>query len=640
VRPSDFEALSIRAAALETARPRLYRVLVIACIWAGRLVLAAAVVAALVLGTLALLTPFTWAFAALAAVFAWQVARSIVIDAGRMRGIRIPRHHAIELHRMLEGVAARMGVAPVDDVYLTGELNAGVREIPLLGELGVSRTEAQVGLAMLQALTADELRAVLAHELAHLSGGHARFAARVACERERWLRLDARLREQRHPLTRVVAPLVGWYLPRLDALTQVLVRDHELEADRRSAEIVGARVAADAVMRVAILERLVSARHREPILARAVETPEPVGEPHAWLPAFLASLEEGDIEREMRAALGSVAQPESSHPALAERLDAMGAASRLPPRVETSAAAMLVDEAFQRRLERVFDEHWRRSVARDWRERHERAARTASLLHALHARASHGALPADDLARRAALVFDADGEEAARPLVGELRERHPDSAGALLLGGRLRLADGDDGGLDDVRRAMTLDPRLTLGACGLAAAFLEGAGRRDDAASWLRLGKERAHAEEMARGERERVPTQPEAFEACGLSQHAQLLVRERLGSIGGLRLCVLLKRRLEWLPEEPAWLLFAARSARPFESRSVLHDQALIAELSRERCLPRPTWVVVLAPCEAVLAESLARVPGALVVRSRRWPLLSPSRGSRTAAARDKLRA
>jgi Zn-dependent protease with chaperone function len=622
VRPSAFEALSIRAAALEDARPRLYRALVVAYIWAGRLVLVASVVLALVVGALALLTPFTWAFAVLAGLFAWQVAQSLDVRRTRMRGVRLPRHHAPALHHALEEVAGKLGVRPVDDVYLTGELNAAVSEVPLLGELGVDRTQAQVGLALLHALTPDEARAVFAHELAHLAGGHPRFAARVASERERWTRLDRRLKERRHPLARVVAPFVAAYVSRLDALTQVLVRDHELEADRRSADVAGARVAADTLVRVAVMERVLAERHWAPILARSAESEEPVGEPHASLPAFLASLSQEDLEPEMRAALGTVAQPEDSHPDLVARLAAVGADARAPAPVIESAAQILLEPALQRRLAEVFDDHWRKSVARQWHERHARASRTASLLHALHARAAHGGLADDDLARRAALVFESEGAEAARPLVSVLRERHPAHGHGLLLAGRLQLEDGDAGGLAQLERALALDPRTTLGACGHAAEFLSRLGRREEAAEWLRRGRERAHAEDMAQQERERVPTSPQAYAGCGLAPHEEQILRERLGAVPTLRLSVLLRRRLEWLPEQPAWLLAAVRASWPFESAPEVSSQALVQALSRETCLPRPTWVVVLTAKERAFAEALALVPGALVVRERRWPL------------------
>src|SRR5436190_1858633 len=60
----------------------------------------------------------------------------------------------------------------VDRVLLTADFNASVQQVPRLGLFGWSRRYLLIGLPLLEVLSREELRVVLAHEFAHLSAEH------------------------------------------------------------------------------------------------------------------------------------------------------------------------------------------------------------------------------------------------------------------------------------------------------------------------------------------------------------------------------------------------------------------------------------------------------------------------------------
>src|SRR6185295_13903206 len=88
-----------------------------------------------------------------------------------------------------------------------------------------------VGVAALTTLSLAELRAVIAHELAHFSSAHDAFAAWVYRTRRSWVALRASL-DQRRATPVYIYWIIRWYVPFLNAASAEVARRHEFAADR------------------------------------------------------------------------------------------------------------------------------------------------------------------------------------------------------------------------------------------------------------------------------------------------------------------------------------------------------------------------------------------------------------------------
>jgi Peptidase family M48 len=156
-------------------------------------------------------------------------------------------------------VARRLGVRPPDEIRLAF--------LPCCGVVASRKARALLlGLPLLHVLTLAELRAVLAHELAHLARGDATWSAGA-------LRfVEALGRALEDPLGRSRGPLRLWArLCRRVAVSLVgpLARGQEARADRASASIAGGRSAASALVKVALVQPLFRELlgHHDPVLS-------------------------------------------------------------------------------------------------------------------------------------------------------------------------------------------------------------------------------------------------------------------------------------------------------------------------------------------------------------------------------------
>jgi Zn-dependent protease with chaperone function len=107
------------------------------------------------------------------AVAMWRAMRHKPEPAA---GLLVTEAAAPELWATVRELATAVRTRMPDEIRLVPEVNAAVSEhARLLGLIG-GRRFLYIGLPLLQALTVDQLRAVVAHELGHYSGLHTRLA--------------------------------------------------------------------------------------------------------------------------------------------------------------------------------------------------------------------------------------------------------------------------------------------------------------------------------------------------------------------------------------------------------------------------------------------------------------------------------
>ena len=150
------------------------------------------------------------------------------------------------LFSTIDKVGRRLGVKPPSQVRLT--------YLPCCGVVAWGRSRALlIGLPLFRVLTQGELRAIVAHELAHLARGDATAAARSA----RFVEALEQAVERNG--RRVRGPLGAWArfcLHEASWLIEPVARGQEARADRFAAAIAGGSAAASALVKVAVVQPL------------------------------------------------------------------------------------------------------------------------------------------------------------------------------------------------------------------------------------------------------------------------------------------------------------------------------------------------------------------------------------------------
>ena len=624
VTTEEFHRLVERVEVYARERPQAYRlrlallaVLGYAYVW---LVLAGVVAVLALLVWLAVIarTGAIWAigkFGIALAVLAFAILRSLWVRFDAPGGVRLQRRTAPPLRALLKDLTRRLKTPRFHAVLVTSDFNAAINQRPLLGFFGWYRNTLLLGLPLMEALPLPEFRAVLAHELGHLSREHGRLSAWIYRMRMTWTQLTARLEAQHH----WGFGLFDWFLkrwaPYFNAYSFVLARRHEYEADRLAADLAGGEHLARALVHTALRDAYLD-RHYWPILSAELQTTAlPPADAMARLTRALREPLPQDAGRQWLAeALARKTGLEDTHPSLSERLTALEVAP--PPdggadlQPEPSAAEALIGAALPQ-LRVAVERVWHTRMQPGWAARHQALAAARSELVELNRRATERALRIGEVWRRAELVMELDGDEKAEPLLRELLDHEPDHVAANFALGRILLARGEAAGREALERAVQRDPTARAAAYHLIKTYYEREGRKEEARAYQQRAWE--EGERMASAEEERKAVTPaDAFLPHALDPAALAAVQAALARMPDVKVAYLGRKAVTHLPElhlhvlavelrNPWW-----RLRRSGWSRGVL--RRLVAEVP----VPGQWFAVSLAGKNARIGKKLKRLPGA----------------------------
>ena len=243
------------------------------------------------------------------------IARSLYVKFEPPGGVRLKRDQVPELFRMIEDVRRSIQGPQIHEVRVNGDTNAGVVQVPRAGGIFGSRNYLVIGLPYLLALTAQELRAVVAHELGHLSKAHGRFGAFVYRVRETWFNLLHGLARRESMWTSLVRRFFVWYVPYFNAYTMPLARAHEFEADDAAAEAAGKEATGASLVKGTFAARWAHETYWPGVFKRALDQPAPPETAFAPMAAEIADMQGGtNIDSWYRQLLEVETDPSDSHP--------------------------------------------------------------------------------------------------------------------------------------------------------------------------------------------------------------------------------------------------------------------------------------------------------------------------------------
>jgi Peptidase family M48 len=317
--------------------------------------------------------------------------------------------------------------------------------VPRAGGLFGSRNYLVLGLPYLLALTADEFRGVVGHELGHLSRSHGRFGAFVYRIHQTWAQLLGAFEERDSIWTGVIRRFFEWYVPYFSAYTLPIMRAHEFEADDAAAEVAGREAAASGLVSGLLVARWVEDaywptvyRQVDELANRPATAFEPLGERVAEAATY------GNVALAFTMLVEEKTAVDSSHPSLGERLEHLGvdpdaalAAAVAPGRIP-AVEAYLGGRAAQ--LVAAVDARWAESIQPLWLEARDEALIARRRFEYLNGAVSRSA---DDELERAGLTERFESDDAALALYWELLNGEHDAAARSAIGRILREQDDD-----------------------------------------------------------------------------------------------------------------------------------------------------------------------------------------------------
>jgi Zn-dependent protease with chaperone function len=573
---TQYEALVQRMEQLAQRAPRTYRLRVLALAvlgYAYLLVLVVALIALVLVATYTLRSATVLGAKVLlvAAALLLAVLRSLWVRLAPPEGELLLRADAPAFFELLELLCGRVGAPRVHQVLITEDFNAAIAQVPRLGVFGWHRNYLLVGLPLMKCLSCEQFAAVLAHELGHLSRGHARVANWIYRLRLVWQRLDEGLSARPRWGAGLIRGFLRWYIPYFNACSFPLARNNEFEADMSSAQLTSRLAAAQALTNTSVISSYLQERYWPAINAGARVSARPAFAPFSALNASaLQGLTAAEAERWLERALTRATNCHDTHPSLKARLDALGMAAQLaPPAAEQAADTLLGVRAAS--LATAFDSRWRARVTPSWRKVYGDTLKKRERLLQLRERAACAPLVTAEGAELATLEEDV-GEGAVRALAvsRELVAREPQSHLARFTLARQLLLQEQSEGVAMMEAVIHFEPEALVPGSQLLRDFWWRQGNAQRAQQWHVRAAERARAVEQIRKHRQRVHLHDRWLEH-GLPAEALQSLVAGLQGVAGVRAAWLVRKQVEHWPDKPLYVLGVEIKASGSAARSVM---------------------------------------------------------------------
>ena len=495
--------------------------------------------------------------AILVGAFLWVVLRALWVKVAPPEGTEVSEREAPELFAMIEELRRSLRAPRFHHVLVTDEFNAGVVQAPRLGLFGWHRNYLLIGLPLAKALTAEQFKAVLAHEFGHLANGHGALSNWIYRQRLRWSRLTSALEQSESRGIVLFRPFLRWYAPYFNAFSFPLARANEYEADAASARLASPRAAAEALTAVNVIGSYLDETYWPRIHRAADDAPQPAFAPYSSMTTGLASdIDPTAVQHWLARALARKTTLDDTHPSLTDRLGALNETPRVALPATGGSADHLLGSALES-IQQAFDERWKSNILPSWEERHQTVQEGRKRLADLDAKhAASVELSLQETYDRACLTESyGEGAEAALEQFRSLHARAPEDAVVLYsLGARLLLRD-DEAGCALIEHAMERDESEIVRCCQALRDYYWRGGRLEEAREWHRRLTERVALEHGAAKERDEVRTN-DKFDRHDLSAEALATLQQQLCAVAGLRRAYFVRKRVRYMPDRACYVL------------------------------------------------------------------------------------
>jgi hypothetical protein len=373
----------------------------------------------------------------------------------------------------------------------------------------------------------------------------------------RWAQLLDALTRERSAGVFLFERFFRWYSPYFSAYSFPLARANEYHADAVAAELCGAPVVAQALTGVTVYGDYLDGKFWPAIHKQADVSAQPSLAPYqAMSTDFVDARVHVSAQVTIEAALEQKTNLVNTHPALVDRLAALGESAVFAPPATGSTADSLLGASLQR-ITDLYDEEWKKLIAPSWSERHVTVLKNREALATFAAREQAGEeLSADDAFGYALLIDEVgEGTEASIARLESLRRRAPEHAPAMYHLGLRLLARDDDAGIQLIEQCMAKAPDAVMAGCEVLFQYARKQGRDDDAMRYQRMYEETTGHLQKAIDEENNL-TSKDSFEPHGLTEEALAALVERLRPITEIRELYLVRRRLKLQPEKDCHVL------------------------------------------------------------------------------------
>jgi len=577
---------------------------------------------------------YAYKILALVLVPLWMIGKSLWVTIPEPKGIVANRKDSPELFALIDELSQKLHTR-VDKVLLDEQFNASVVQIPRLGALGFHKNILTLGLPLMLSQRPLPFKAILAHELGHLSGNHSKSSAWIYNLRMRWAQLLNTIGEAGDIFYVLFLVFFSWFSPRFNSYSLALARAHELEADAEAARIAGVDNFSESMLLLPVYERFQSEifwpQLGEEVKVQTAPPPEIFTRLCGKTAAYTCPAD--DLQATINEALKEKGSGYDTHPPLKTRLtegyfepiitldESLSLSAEMLARVaapiatENSAAAKYLGRAVLDETLARIDKDWQDRTELSWQQEHERLQEIQKELTKLDEQAQTKELTLAELKSRAFCIGELKDTEATVAAYSDIVEKFPTDASARYSLGMLLLKDNFDQGLEHVKAATAFNRALLAHAAPTILPLLKAKERHDEIVDYEKRLDDYYQIADLALKERQSVSADS-LLEPHGMTDDEVEYLNNVFRELPNIHEAYFVRKFVQHLPECP-YLVIALDVKPPAGSTNPLDDIAALARWLVDNLQLRYEFCVsTLGMGTAKLKKNIQAVEGSLIYR------------------------
>ncbi|MCX4026074.1 M48 family metalloprotease [Endozoicomonas sp. SM1973] len=484
----------------------------------------------------------------------WILLKALWVRISPPTGYELSRRQFPMLFKELDSLQKQLKAPKIHRVILTPELNAAICQTPLLGVFGWQRNTLILGMELLLTLSPKQAKAVVAHELGHLSGNHSRFHGWVYRVRSSWYQIMYAFQHQDSWGAKLMGRFFNWYAPRFAAYSFALARANEYEADQIAAQLTTPQITSSALINTFVTGPYVEEHYWQNYFKKADIMPEPDHLPWIGLKQFVQEHQQHpeELQKKLDEALAVTTSYDDTHPSLSDRIKSLKTEPTVPAPINKTAAEVWFGNQFKRVINE-FDKDWLQHQQNNWQQRYQYVAESKVKLVELEQQATE-LLSNEALWQKACLTEEFADEQVAYSLFQAYQQRCPEDPDVAFVLGRMLFTKENESCLEHFKKSLE-NRRLVIDACKYAYAFLSRQERLKEAEWWREQAEQQMQYDENSYQERSYLhPSDSITPASVDKDLKSQLL--EQLDNCSNIKKAWLAQKQVNHYPEVPVLIL------------------------------------------------------------------------------------
>ncbi len=411
----------------------------------------------------------------LAALSAYLFYRFITIELNIPKAsniyITINKKKTPKLIALIEELEQHFNIRHIDSILITDQFDISIHNTPQYGIPQLGQTSLQIGLPLMQTVSATQFKILLARRIGQLSLTNNKVTGRISLFQDQLQQYLNTCQHTTHWSLKPFFYLIRSYQKIFTAIAFYAIRMEELTADQYALDIADGNDFSQTLSQTIIASHYLKNTFWVSMYKLQRQYPNKMIFPHANMAlSFAQSIKTERSQKLIAEQFQKLNDFHCSAPLLRTRLYEMGYENyKLPEPFSTTAAQIYLDSALPK-VTRIFDKLWLQRL-QNQRETSTQLNSNEQRLHLLASKIQQQPLSADETWEFAVLTEKITGYHAAIPIYKKILERNPMHAKAMFAIGRILLSYNDPTGLDALNKATFLEPAMQKTADELIARY-------------------------------------------------------------------------------------------------------------------------------------------------------------------------